>query len=357
MAEIKKLDSILKEVEKEFGKEIRIDTTSFKNIPRYKSRSPRLGYICGGGGYPKGRIIEIIGPESNGKTSLALIIAADIQRTGKAIVFLDMEHSLSLDIANIYGVDTTNNFYWYQPDNGEQCGELTKKFLGLPEIGCIITDSVASMIPLSEMEGEVSDSNMGKQALLMGKIMRYVVPNVGKTDTTMIYLQQIKMKIGVMFGSPETSGAGGSALRYAASIRLDVRKVEYITEKGSEEPIGLKVRVKAVKNKTCPPMRKGEIDIYYDRGIDSFNEYLDFGVSLGIIKRTSSWFEFGEHKVLGLEKLKPILKENANLYDDLVKKVDFELSNKVSRTRVKEEKAEITDNEKVEVENDEAGEE
>lgn len=304
MAEAKKdkslnnLDALLKEIEQEQGKEVRIDPRSFSRIPRYPVDSPTIGNILGFGGLPKGRIVEVFGPEQAGKSTLAQYFGGMVQKEGKLCVYIDMEHAIDPYYSPSLGLDIKNNFEWFQPDSGEKALDLVIKFLEkAPDlVGIIIVDSVPQLVPQAELDGEMEDQQMGALARLMGKGMRKITPLLGKTDCVLLCINQIRQKIGVMFSNPETT-PGGNALKYAASIRLDIRQVEKITGANEDDIIGFRSRVKAIKNKTAHPFKKGEIEIYYGRGIDSAQEYLNYGVSQGIFTKNGSWFNYGEERL------------------------------------------------------------
>lgn len=323
--EFQSLDAIMKGVQKEFGKDIVIDTEKVSNVPRVPISSPILGYVFGGGGCPEGRIIELYGMESSGKSLIATSIGADYQKQKKVVVYIDMEHTFSPSFANKLGLSTNELFVLLQPSSAEEALTLVERFAKAPEVGLIIIDSVAAMTPQAEIDGEMTDQQMGLQARVIGKGLRKVTSILNKTNTTLILINQIRLKVGFVMGNPETT-PGGMSIRFMSSIRVDVRKVEYIKSKGSDEPIGILTRIKAVKNKTCPPFRKGEIEIYFDRGIDTFKEYVDFGVTLKVLEKSGSWYSFeGERIGQGKDNTSEWLKENPKKFAILKEKVDKEL--------------------------------
>lgn len=274
-----------------------------------------------GGGVPKGRIIEIYGPESSGKTTLALHMVASFQRTGGQAAFIDAEHALDINYAEKIGVDV-NNLLLSQPDNGEQALETVETLVRSGAVDVIVIDSVAALTPKAEIEGMMGDSHMGLQARLMSQALRKITAIVSKTKCTVIFLNQIRMKIGVMFGNPETT-TGGNALKFYASVRLDVRRSDKIQESsGSDNISGNKVKVKVVKNKVAPPFKTAEFDIMYNEGISREGDMLDFGVSIDVITKSGAFYSFGDTKLgQGRENSKNFLRENPKTFLAIEKEV------------------------------------
>lgn len=271
-----------------------------------------------GGGYPKGRIIEIYGPESSGKTTLALHAIAEIQRQGGTAAFIDAEHALDPAYAKKLGVDT-QNLLVSQPDNGEQALEITETLVRSNAVDLIIVDSVAALVPQAEIEGDMGDSHMGLQARLMSQALRKLTGIINKSKATVIFINQIRMKIGVMFGNPETT-TGGNALKFYASVRLDIRRIGQI--KQGEDIIGNRTKVKVVKNKIAPPFRTAEFDIMYNEGISRTGDVLDLAVLHGIVGKAGAWFDYKDSKIgQGREATKIYLKENPKVLDEVEKTV------------------------------------
>ncbi|MCA9342257.1 recombinase RecA [Candidatus Saccharibacteria bacterium] len=274
--------------------------------------------IALGGGYPKGRIIEIYGPESSGKTTLTLHAIAEIQRQGGTAAFIDAEHALDPSYARKVGVDT-ENLLVSQPDNGEQALEIVETLVRSNAVDLIIVDSVAALTPQAEIDGDMGDSHMGLQARLMSQALRKLTGIINKTNTVVIFINQIRMKIGVMFGSPETT-TGGNALKFYASVRMDIRRVESITK--GDETIGNHVRVKVVKNKVAPPFKKAEFDIYFNQGISRESCIIDEAVNIGVLKKSGTWYSYDENRLgQGKENVRQHLLENPKLTDELEAKV------------------------------------
>lgn len=271
-----------------------------------------------GGGYPKGRIIEIYGPESSGKTTLALHAIAEIQRQGGTAAFIDAEHALDPAYAKKLGVDT-QNLLVSQPDNGEQALEITETLVRSNAVDLIVVDSVAALVPQAEIEGDMGDSHMGLQARLMSQALRKLTGIINKSKATVIFINQIRMKIGVMFGNPETT-TGGNALKFYASVRLDIRRIGQI--KQGEDIIGNRTKVKVVKNKIAPPFRTAEFDIMYNEGISRTGDVLDLAVLHGIVGKAGAWFDYKDSKIgQGREATKIYLKENPKVLDEVEKTV------------------------------------
>ncbi|HAC56156.1 TPA: recombinase RecA [Candidatus Saccharibacteria bacterium] len=271
-----------------------------------------------GGGYPKGRIIEIYGPESSGKTTLTLHAIAQIQKQGGTAAFIDAEHALDPSYAKKLGVDT-DNLLVSQPDNGEQALEIAETLVRSNAVDLVVVDSVAALVPQAEIDGEMGDSHMGLQARLMSQALRKLTGIINKSKTTVIFINQIRMKIGVMFGNPETT-TGGNALKFYASVRLDIRRIGQI--KAGEDIIGNRTKVKVVKNKIAPPFRTAEFDIMYNEGISRTGDVLDLAVDHGIVGKAGAWFDYKEGKIgQGREATKVYLKENSKVLDEIEKAV------------------------------------
>ena len=271
-----------------------------------------------GGGFPKGRIIEIYGPESSGKTTLTLHAIAEIQKQGGTAAFIDAEHALDPQYAKRLGVDTENLFI-SQPDNGEQALEIAETLVRSNAVDVVVVDSVAALVPQAEIEGDMGDSHMGLQARLMSQALRKLTGIINKSKCTVIFINQIRMKIGVMFGNPETT-TGGNALKFYASVRLDIRRIGQI--KDGENIIGNRTKVKVVKNKIAPPFRTAEFDIMYNEGISATGDAVDLGVQHGIVGKAGAWFDYKDEKIgQGREAAKRYLKENPKVMDEIIKKV------------------------------------
>ncbi|MBQ7538077.1 MAG: recombinase RecA [Treponema sp.] len=328
MAEkLKALEAARLQIEKQFGAGSLIklgaqtDLTGVDVIP---SGSILLDEALGVGGYPRGRIIEMYGPESSGKTTLALHAVAEAQKMGGIAAFIDAEHALDPVYAKNLGVDI-DNLWVSQPDNGEQALEITENLVRSGAVDIIVVDSVAALTPQKEIEGDMGDSMMGLQARLMSQALRKLTAIVGKSKCMIIFINQIRMKIGIMFGNPETT-TGGNALKFYSSVRLEIRRIESIEGKGEEDAIGNRVRVKVVKNKVAPPFRKVELDIYFGKGISATASLLDSAVKHGIIDKRGAWYTRGEEKVgQGKENAINFLKENP----DYAKQIEAQIRNEV----------------------------
>ena len=310
----------LDKLEKTYGKGtvMKLGDQAIDDTPAISTGSIGLNAALGVGGLPKGRVVEIYGPESSGKTTLALHVIAESQKMGGIAAFIDAEHAFDRTYAQKLGVDI-ENLLISQPDNGEQALEITDNLIRSGAIDVIVIDSVAALTPKSEIEGEMGDSKMGLQARLMSQALRKLTSTISKTATCCIFINQLREKIGVMFGNPETT-TGGNALKFYASIRLDIRKVNQI--KDGEEVIGNRVKVKVVKNKVAPPFRKAEFDIIYGEGISRVFEIIDLGVENNIIKKSGSWFSYGETKLAqGRDAVKQILADNIELSEELEGKI------------------------------------
>jgi len=274
-----------------------------------------------GGGFPKGRIIEIYGPESSGKTTLTLHAIAEIQKQGGTAAFIDAEHALDPQYAKRLGVDTENLFV-SQPDNGEQALEICETLVRSNAVDLVVVDSVAALVPQAEIEGDMGDSHMGLQARLMSQALRKLTGIINKSKCTVIFINQIRMKIGVMFGNPETT-TGGNALKFYASVRVDIRRIGQIKE--GENIIGNRTKVKVVKNKIAPPFRTAEFDIMYNEGISKTGDAVDLGVQYGIVGKAGAWFDYNDAKIgQGREAAKQYLKDNPKVLEEIIKKVKVE---------------------------------
>ena len=317
---LKALQAAMSKIEKDYGKGsiMRMGEEKIENVEVISTGSIGLNAALGVGGYPKGRIIEIYGPESSGKTTLAIHAIAECQKAGGIAAFIDAEHAFDRFYAANLGVDI-DNLYISQPDNGEQALEIADQLIRSSAIDIIIIDSVAALTPKKEIEGDMGDSAVGLQARLMSQALRKLTSTISKTNTTCIFINQLREKIGVMFGNPETT-TGGNALKFYASVRLDIRKVT--TLKDGDTPIGNQVRVKIVKNKVAPPFRKAEFEITFGEGISKIGEIVDLGVEYGIIKKSGSWFSYGESKLAqGRDAVKELLKDNPELCEELEAKI------------------------------------
>lgn len=322
---LKALEATLGNIEKNFGKGsiMRLGAEAEK-MESISTGSVGLDYALGIGGLPKGRIIEIFGPESSGKTTLALHVVAEAQKKGGIAAFIDAEHAFDRFYAAKLGVDV-ENLLISQPDYGEQALEIAENLIRSGAIDVIVVDSVAALTPKSEIEGEMGDSKMGLQARLMSQAMRKLTATINKTGCVCIFINQLREKIGVMFGNPETT-TGGNALKFYSSVRIDIRKVSQI--KDGENILGSRVKVKVVKNKVAPPFRKAEFDILYGEGISRTGEIVDLGVEMGIIKKSGSWFSYGDSKLAqGRDAVKKLIEDNPELADELAAKIFEALEN------------------------------
>ena len=317
---LKVLNSTLEKLEKTFGKGaiMRMGDTNVEEMDVISTGSIGLDTALGVGGFPKGRIIEIYGPESSGKTTLAIHAIAEAQKQGGIAAFIDAEHAFDRFYAAKLGVDV-ENLLISQPDYGEQALEIAENLIRSGAIDVIVVDSVAALTPKSEIEGEMGDSKMGLQARLMSQAMRKLTATINKTGCVCIFINQLREKIGVMFGNPETT-TGGNALKFYSSVRIDIRKISQI--KDGENVLGSRVKVKVVKNKVAPPFRKAEFDILYGEGISRSGEIVDLGVEMGIIKKSGSWFSYGDSKLAqGRDSVKKLIEDNPELADELAAKI------------------------------------
>jgi recombination protein RecA len=317
---LKALQLTMDKLDKTYGKGtiMKLGDSAVIDIPFISTGSISLDHALGIGGLPRGRVVEIYGPESSGKTTLALHAIAEAQRQGGIAAFVDAEHAFDRYYAQKLGVDTENLFI-SQPDNGEQALEITENLIRSGAIDIIVIDSVAALTPRSEIEGEMGDSKMGLQARLMSQALRKLTATISKTGSCCVFINQLREKIGVMFGNPETT-TGGNALKFYASVRIDIRRATQI--KDGENMIGNRTRVKVVKNKVAPPFRVAEFDIIYGEGISKMGEVIDLGVDHGIIKKSGSWYSYGDTKLgQGRDAVKSLLADNPELAEELEKLV------------------------------------
>jgi len=320
LEKLKILQSTLDKIEKNYGKGaiMKLGDAPIEELECISTGSVGLDMALGIGGFPKGRIIEIYGPESSGKTTLAIHAIAEAQKKGGIAAFIDAEHAFDSFYAKSLGVDT-DNLLVSQPDNGEQALEIADNLIRSGAIDIIVIDSVAALTPKSEIEGEMGDSKMGLQARLMSQALRKLTANISKTKCCCIFINQLREKIGVMFGNPETT-TGGNALKFYASVRVDIRRTQAI--KDGENHIGNRVKVKIVKNKVAPPFRTTEFDLMFGEGISKTGEIVDLCVELGIMKKSGSWFSYGDTKLgQGRESVKQMIKDNPELADELEEKL------------------------------------
>ena len=329
----KALNAALHQLEKTFGKGavMRMGDRPEMNVEAIPTGSLALDAALGIGGVPKGRIIEIYGPESSGKTTLALHILAECQKAGGEVAFVDAEHALDPVYAKALGVDI-DNMLVSQPDTGEQALEITDALVRSGAVDAIVVDSVAALTPRAEIEGEMGDSFMGLQARLMSQALRKLAGSISKTNCVVIFINQLRMKIGVMYGNPETT-TGGNALKFYASVRLDVRRIESLKEGGNV--IGNRTRVKVVKNKVAPPFREAVFDIMYGQGISKWSELVDMAVNMDIIQKSGSWFSMGDDRIgQGKESVKNFLIANPDIAEQVEAQVRANLTAGVSKDPV-----------------------
>ncbi|MFN5351183.1 MAG: recombinase RecA, partial [Alphaproteobacteria bacterium] len=320
MDKIKALDSALTQIERTFGKGsiMKLGQKNLEPIEVISTGSLGLDLALGVGGIPKGRVIEIYGPESSGKTTLTLHIIAECQKQGGVAAFIDAEHALDPIYAKNLGVET-KDLVLSQPDTGEQALEITDTLVRSGAIDLIVIDSVAALVPKAEIEGEMGDQHMGLQARLMSQALRKLTGSISKTNCTIIFINQIRHKIGVMFGNPETT-TGGNALKFYASVRIEIRKGKSITEK--EEAVGNITTCKVVKNKVAPPFKRTEFDIIFGQGISKLGEIIDLGVKLNIIEKSGAWFSYGTERLgQGKEKVRAYFQENPKLAKEIEDKI------------------------------------
>lgn len=321
---LKSLQLTLDKIDKDYGKGtiLKMGDRAVVNVPSISSGSVALDAALGIGGYPRGRVIEIYGPESSGKTTLAIHAMAEAQKAGGLAAFIDAEHAFDRVYAEKLGIDV-ENLYISQPDNGEQALEIADALIRSGAIDIIVIDSVAALTPKAEIEGEMGDSKMGLQARLMSQALRKLTANIAKTNTCCVFINQLRDKIGVMFGNPETT-TGGNALKFYSSVRVDIRRINQIKE--GDEVLGNRVKVKIVKNKLAPPFRLAEFDIIYGEGISKIGEIIDMGVDHEIVKKSGSWFSYGDTKLgQGRDAVKQLLNDNPELCAEIEAKVKAKL--------------------------------
>ena len=313
---LKVLSAVMDKIEKDFGKGaiMKMSSKAVEIVPVIRSGSITLDQALGIGGYPKGRVIEIYGPESSGKTTLAIHAIAEAQKAGGIAAFIDAEHAFDSTYAQKLGVDI-DELLISQPDNGEQALEIADHLIRSSAIDIVVIDSVAALTPKAEIEGEMGEAKMGLQARLLSQALRKLTASISKTGTVCIFINQLRDKIGVVYGNPETT-TGGNALKFYASVRVDIRKASVI--KDGEEQMGARAKVKIVKNKLAPPFRRAEFDIMYGEGISKLGEIIDLGVDNGIIKKSGTWFSYGDQKLgQGRDAVKEALKNNDALREAL----------------------------------------
>ena len=313
---LKVLSAVMDKIEKDFGKGsiMRMSSESVTDVPVIPSGSVTLDMALGVGGYPKGRVIEIFGPESSGKTTLAIHAIAEAQKAGGIAAFIDAEHAFDSYYAQKLGVDV-DNLLVSQPDNGEQALEIADSLIRSSAIDIIVIDSVAALTPKAEIEGDMGDSKMGLQARLMSQALRKLTASISKTKPVCIFINQLRDKIGVVYGNPETT-TGGNALKFYASVRIDIRRTSVI--KDGEEQLGTRTKVKVVKNKVAPPFKKAEFDIMFGEGISRIGEIIDLGVDYEIIRKSGSWFSYGDRKIgQGRDAVKELLRTDEALREEI----------------------------------------
>ena len=330
---LKALQLTMEKLDKTFGKGavMKLGDSPVEKVEVIPTGSITLDLALGINGYPKGRVVEIYGPESSGKTTLAIHAIAEVQKQGGIAAFIDAEHAFDQFYAKKLGVDIANLLI-SQPDNGEQALEIADNLIRSGAVDLVVIDSVAALTPKAEIEGEMGDSQMGLQARLMSKALRKLTGSISKAGCCCIFINQLREKIGVMFGNPETT-TGGNALKFYSSVRLDIRRSTQL--KDGEEVIGNRVKVKVVKNKVAPPFRKAEFDIMYGEGISKVGEIIDLGVELNILKKSGSWFSYGETRLgQGRDSIKTLLLDNLELADELEAKIKEALVTPSLRTEV-----------------------
>lgn len=324
-AKLKALKLTMDKLDKTYGKGavMRMGDSAVEQIESISTGSIGLDLALGIGGYPRGRVIEIYGPESSGKTTLTLHAIAEVQKTGGIAAFVDAEHAFDRFYAEKLNVDT-EELIISQPDNGEQALEIADNLIRSGAIDLIVIDSVAALTPKSEIEGEMGDSKMGLQARLMSQALRKLTSTISKTNCCCIFINQLREKIGIMFGNPETT-TGGNALKFYSSVRLDIRRTSQI--KDTDSVIGNRARVKVIKNKVAPPFRQAEFDIMYGEGISKIGELIDLGVEHNVVKKSGSWFSYGDTKLgQGRDAVRQLLKDNPELSEEIETKIKEEMS-------------------------------
>ena len=320
LEKLKALQLAMDKIEKDHGKGtiMKLGDSKVEDVPVISTGSVGLNIALGVGGYPRGRVIEIYGPESSGKTTLAIHAIAEAQKAGGIAAIIDAEHAFDRFYAEKLGVNI-DELLISQPDNGEQALEIADQLIRSSAVDIVVIDSVAALTPKAELEGDMGDSKMGLQARLMSQALRKLTANINKTNTTCIFINQLRDKIGVMFGNPETT-TGGNVLKFYASVRLDIRHIGQL--KDGEDAIGNQTRVKVVKNKVAPPFRKAEFDIMFGEGISKTGEILDLGVEYGIVKKSGSWFSYGDTKLAqGRDASKNVIRDNPDLAAELEAKI------------------------------------
>ncbi len=329
----KALDAALMQIEKQFGKGSLMrmgDDNTPRDIQTVSTGSLTLDIALGCGGLPRGRIIEIYGPESSGKTTMTLSTVAQMQKVGGTAAFIDAEHALDLSYAEKIGVNV-DDLLMSQPDTGEQALEIVDMLVRSNAVDIIVVDSVAALTPKAEIEGDMGDSHMGLQARLMSQALRKLTANIKRSNTMVIFINQIRMKIGVMFGSPETT-TGGNALKFYASVRLDIRRIGAI--KKGDEILGNETRVKVVKNKVAPPFKQAEFEILYGEGVSFLGELVDLGVKYGFVNKAGSWYSYGKDKIgQGKENVRSYLKENPQIAEEIEASIRAEVFDKKDDTK------------------------
>lgn len=344
---LKALESALAQIEKQYGKGSVMklgDTSAHMNIETVPTGSLSLDVALGLGGIPKGRIVEVYGPESSGKTTVALHMVAEVQNRGGIAGFIDAEHALDPAYAKNIGVDI-DNLYISQPDNGEQALEITETMVRSGAVDIVIVDSVAALVPKAEIDGDMGDSHVGLQARLMSQALRKLTAVISKSNCIVIFINQLREKVGVMFGSPETT-TGGRALKFYSSIRLDVRRIEALKQGG--EIVGNRTRIKVVKNKIAPPFKEAEFDIMFGQGISREGDVLDLAANEGIVVKSGAWYAYNDAKIgQGRENSKLYLKENPDIFEEIKQKVreKFNLDGTVAVASKVEDKKEDMDEE------------
>ncbi len=317
---LKVLDAVMQKIEKDFGKGsiMRMNSTEVNDVPVIPTGSITLDMALGVGGYPKGRVVEIYGPESSGKTTLAIHAIAEAQKAGGNAAIIATEHAIDSFYAQKLGVDV-DHLLISQPDNGVQALEIADSLIRSGAIDIIVIDSVAALTPKAEIEGEMGESKMGLQARLMSQALRKLTSSISKTKTVCIFINQLRDKIGVVYGNPETT-TGGNALKFYASVRIDIRRMSVI--KDGDEQLGTRTKVKVVKNKVAPPFKRAEFDIMFGEGISKIGEIVDLGVDYGVVKKSGSWFSYGERKIgQGRDAVKELLKSDEALRNEIEAKV------------------------------------
>ncbi|MBN1783319.1 recombinase RecA [bacterium] len=328
---MKALELAISQIDRQFGKGsvMRLgESKAVEQVPAISTTSLKLDIALGVGGVPRGRVVEIFGPESSGKTTLALHIIAEAQKTGGVAAFIDAEHALDAVYAKALGVNT-DDLLISQPDTGEQALEITETLVRSGALDVVVVDSVAALVPRAEIEGEMGDAQMGLQARLMSQALRKLTGAISKSKTCVVFINQIREKIGVMFGNPETT-TGGRALKFYASVRIDIRRIGALKE--GTDVVGNRTKAKVVKNKVAPPFREAEFDIMYGRGISRTGDVIDMGVDLGVIEKSGAWYSYGEERIgQGRENVKIFLEKEEN--EDIYQKIEQQIKQKMGMTK------------------------